>query len=268
MKDTEFYQLLMHIRPPWTVERVLIDEKEKTVTLSVAHPEGLGWPCPECGKKCPLHDPTPERVWRHLDCVGYKTFILSIREHVAKAKEEMVFDRFHIMKHANEGVDKGRRNENRELWKEGDPALKGSKYLWLHRARTLPEKHRTRFKELQALNLKTGRAYALKEGLAELWDHQSRAWAEKYRGPWHLWATHSRRKPMIEVARMIQEHLNGVMNFFTHRITNTVAERLNSKVATIQKMAYGFRNKEHFKIAVLFWCGGLQLYPGMLAPPG
>ena len=73
---------------------------------------------------------------------------------------------------------------------------------------------------------------------------------------------------MIEVARMIQEHLNGVMNFFTHRITNTVAERLNSKVATIQKMAYGFRNKEHFKIAVLFRCGDLQLYPGMPAPPG
>ena len=42
MKDTGLYQLLIHVRPPWTVERVLVDEKEKTVTLSVAHPEGLG----------------------------------------------------------------------------------------------------------------------------------------------------------------------------------------------------------------------------------
>ena len=61
---------------------------------------------------------------------------------------------------------------------------------------------------------------------------------------------------------MVKEHLYGVLNFFTHRITNAVAEGLNSKIATIQKMAYGFRNKEHFKTAVLFRCGGLDLYPG------
>lgn len=66
---------------------------------------------------------------------------------------------------------------------------------------------------------------------------------------------------MIEVADIIKNHPMGVMNFFTHRITNAVAEGLNSKIGTIQEMAYGFRNKEHFKTAVLFRCGGLQLYP-------
>lgn len=188
-------------------------------------------------------------------------FMASIMEHVPEAERKMVFDRFHIMKHANEGVDKVRKSENRELWKNEDPTLKGSKYIWLHREKTLPEKYRTRFEELQALNLKTGRAYALKEALADLWDYPSRTWAEKYRGRWHFWATHSRLKPMIEVANMIKNHLAGVMNYFTHRITNAVAEGLNSKIGTIQKMAYGFRNREHFKTAVLFRCGGLQLYP-------
>ena len=51
------------------------------------------------------------------------------------------------------------------------------------------------------------------------------------------------------------------MNFFTHRITNAVAEGLNSQIATIQKIAYGFRNKGHFRTTVLFRCGGLDLYP-------
>jgi transposase len=195
-------------------------------------------------------------------------FLASIGEHVPGAMEKMVFDRFHIMKHANEGVDQVRKRENRELWKEGDPTLKGSKYLWLYRGENLPEKHRDRFSILQALHLKTGRAYALKEALVELWGYSSLGWARKYWRRWHFWATHSRLEPMRRVATMIKDHLTGVMNYFAHRITNAVAEGLNSKIATIQKMAYGFRNKSHFRTAVLFRCGGLSLYPGTPDNPG
>ena len=195
-------------------------------------------------------------------------FIASIYEHVPSAEEKMVFDRFHIAKHANEGVDKVRKSENRERLKDGDPTLKGSTYLWLHRRATLPEQHRDRFAVLQALHLKTGRAYALKEALAELWDYQRPGWARKYWRRWYFWATHSRLEPMVRVATMIKDHLTGVMNYFGHRITNAVAEGRNSKIATIQKMAYGFRNKSHFRTAVLFRCGGLSLYPRTPDHPG
>jgi len=65
-----------------------------------------------------------------------------------------------------------------------------------------------------------------------------------------------------EVAKLIGRHLPNVLTYFTHRITNAVAEGLNSKIATVQKRACGFRNPEHFKIAVYFHCGGLNLYPG------
>ncbi len=206
-----------------------------------------------------------------IEAVGldmWEAFILSIQEHVPGAMEKMVFDRFHIMKHANEGVDKVRKSENRELLKDDDPTLKGTKYLWLYRGRNLPEKHRDRFGALMELHLRTGRAYAIKEALAELWDYQSPAWGRKYWARWHFWATHSQLKPMVEVARMVKDHLGGVLNFFRHRITNAVAEGLNSKVTTIQKMAYGFRNKDHFRTAVLFRCGGLDLYPGTPAKSG
>jgi transposase len=73
---------------------------------------------------------------------------------------------------------------------------------------------------------------------------------------------------VIEVARMIQRHLQGVLNFFAYRVTNAVAEGLNSKIQTIKKMAYGFRNREHFKTAIFFHCGGLQLYPATHGNPG
>ena len=206
-----------------------------------------------------------------IEAVGldmWDPFIASIYEHVPSAEEKMVFDRFHIAKHANEGVDKVRKSENRELGASGDPTLKGSKYLWLYRRENLPEMHRDRFAALQALRLKTGRAYALKEALAGLWDYASLGWATRYWRRWYFWATHSRLSPMIEVAQMVHDHLKGVLNFFAHRITNAVAEGLNSKIATIQKMTYGIRNRDHFRTAVLFRCGGLSLYPRTPDNPG
>jgi len=68
-------------------------------------------------------------------------------------------------------------------------------------------------------------------------------------------------QPMIDAAKLIARHLPNVLTYFKHRITNAVAEGLNSKIATVQKRACGFRNRDHFKIAIYFHCGGLDLYP-------
>ena len=121
---------------------------------------------------------------------------------------------------------------------------------------------------LQTAHLKTGRAYAIKEALRDFWAQDSERTGTAYWQWWHFWATPSRLTPVIRVARMMKDHLTGVLNYFEHRITNAVAEGLNSKIATIQKMAYGFRNKDHFRTAVLFRCGGLQLHPVTHPIPG
>jgi transposase len=66
-----------------------------------------------------------------------------------------------------------------------------------------------------------------------------------------------------------KRHLYGVLNYFSAaRITNAAAEGLNSKIQTIKKMAYGYRKREHFKTAIFFHCGGLQLYPATHGNPG
>ena len=93
-------------------------------------------------------------------------------------------------------------------------------------------------------------------------------WAERHWKRWYFWATHSRLAPVIETARLIQRHLANVMTFFAHRITNAVSEGLNSKIQTIKKMAYGFRNRDHFKTVIYFHCGGLDLYPATHTIPG
>jgi len=96
----------------------------------------------------------------------------------------------------------------------------------------------------------------LKEALAELWDCLSPGWARSYWKRWYFWATHSRLGPMERVAAMVKHHLTGVTNFLAHRNPSAVTEGLNSKITPIQKMAYGFRNKNHFRTAVPFRCGG------------
>jgi len=191
----------------------------------------------------------------------WPAYIGACRKHVPEADSKMVFDRFHIMRHVLDAVDKVRKQEHKTLLKAGDERLSRSKYLWLTNPQNMTEQARAHFADLKTAELKTARAWAIKESLRALWDYQSEAWARKFWTRWYFWATHSRLKPIIEAARLIVRHLPNVMTYFTHRITNAVAEGMNSKISTVQKRACGFRNPEHFKTAVYFHCGGLDLYP-------
>ncbi len=110
-------------------------------------------------------------------------------------------------------------------------------------------------------DLNVGRAWSIKESLRRLWSYLDLSRAKTFWKRWYFWATHSRLAPVREVAMMIKRHLTNVLTYFLHQITNAVSEGLNSKIATMQKRAYGFRNTEHFKTAIYFHCGGLDLYP-------
>jgi transposase len=191
----------------------------------------------------------------------WPAYINACQASVPQAEAKMVFDRFHIMRHVLEAVDKVRKREHKSLLSQGDTTLTKSKYLWLYSEENVPQRSREQFEAIKSRELKTARAWALKESLRQLWAYRSAGWAKRFWQRWYFWATHSRLAPMIEVAKLIARHLPNVLTYFSHRITNAVAEGLNSKIATVQKRACGYRNPEHFKIAVYFHCGGLNLYP-------
>jgi transposase len=165
----------------------------------------------------------------------WEPFVASTVAHVPDGASKIVFDRFHVMKHMLEAVDEVRKWEHGLLHAEGDETLKGTKYLWLFSEENLPEPSRERFAALRALHLKTGRAWAIKESLRDLWAYRRKGWALRHWKRWYFWATHSRLKPVVKVARMIQRHLDNVMTYFDHRITNATSEGLNSKIQTIKK---------------------------------
>lgn len=191
----------------------------------------------------------------------WPAYINACKAQVPQAEMKMVFDRFHIMQHVGNGVDRVRKQEHKALLAQGDNTLTRSKYLWLYNAENMPTAAREKFDQIKHGNLKTARAWALKESLREMWSYHSMGWAKRFWRRWYFWATHSRLAPMIEKAKLIERHLPNILTYFKHRITNAVAEGLNSKIATVQKRACGFRNRDNFKIAVYFHCGGLDLYP-------
>ena len=84
-------------------------------------------------------------------------------------------------------------------------------------------------------------------------------------GAW--WAARSQRRPIIKAAGTLRNNSKNILTYIRHRVTNAVLEGINSKIQTVKKMAYGYRNRENFKTAIYFHCGGLNLYPGTYGNP-
>ncbi|GBD97518.1 transposase [bacterium BMS3Abin06] len=174
---------------------------------------------------------------------------------------DIVHDKFHISKHLSEAVDKVRKTENRALLKAGAEDLKGTKYLWLTNPGKWTKEQKGLFKELQDKGLKVGRAWAIKEMFSDLWGYRYEKVARNFFRKWYWWATHSRLKPIANVSKMIKRHLENILTYLKHRITNAVAEGLNSKIQQIKSAARGFRNFKNYRTAILFYCGKLDMYP-------
>jgi transposase len=189
----------------------------------------------------------------------WEPFMKSAKKNAASA--DIVHDKFHIAKYLAKAVDDVRKKESRELAAEGNEILKGSKYLWLTNPGNWTPDQEMIFKILRKEELKVGRAWAIKETFSEFWDYVYEKAAENFFQRWYSWAVRSRLKPVIETAKTLKRHLAGLLTYIKHRITNAVAEGLNSKIQSIKANARGFRNFGNYRISILFHCGKLDVYP-------
>lgn len=188
-------------------------------------------------------------------------YIAATKAYVPNAEKKIVFDRFHVMKHVVDAVDKTRKQEYAIMKQNGDETLKGTKYLFLWSQENLPEWREEEFEKLREKDLKVCRAWAIKENLRHLWDYKYEAWMRKYFKQWHFWATHSRIEPIKKAAKTVKEHIDNIVTYAKHHITNALGESLNGKIEKVKRLACGYRNREHYRTAIYFHCGGLDLYP-------
>jgi transposase len=188
-------------------------------------------------------------------------YIASVREHVPEADGKIVFDKFHVAKHLGEAVDKVRRKEHKTLKAAGDDRLAGTRYDWLRNPAMMEPKDRKEFAELRNSELKTARAWALKETAMALYDYVYERPARKHFRWWHGWAgrnfthwdlgidgfTARIRDAVPEVGDDVLEPPLEHPRYLDHRFQPTTAR--------------GFRNRQNFVHAIYFHCGGLNLAP-------
>ena len=175
----------------------------------------------------------------------------------------IVYDRFHVSGYLGGAVDQVRRAEHKQLLKEGDEILTGSRYSVLRSEASRTEKHESVLEKICGRNLKTSRAWAIKESFVGFWEARNRAFAEEIFKDWYGWASRSQLKPVVKVAKMLKKHLAGLLTYFQYPITNAVSEGLNSKIQSIKASARGFRNFANYRIRILFTCGKLDLTPDL-----
>lgn len=188
-------------------------------------------------------------------------FITATQTFVPEAEKKIVFDRFHVVRYVTAAVDQVRRREHKALRLQHDERLNGTKHIWLANEENVPVARRREFAALRRADLQTGRAWAIKEAFRRFWDYHLLWRAKDYFRRWFFWATHSQLTPMIAAAKTIRAHLPNILTYFAHRVTNATAEGINSKIQMVKEMACGFRNREHYKTAIYFHCGGLDLHP-------
>jgi transposase len=188
----------------------------------------------------------------------WEPYLKVIREKCSEALH--ILDRFHIVAKMNKALDEVRAEESRRIHREGRlPVLKKSRWLLLKREENLAEEQRFRLRDLLRYNLKTVRAYLLKEAFQQLWDYHSATWAGKFLDEWCRQTMRSRIEPMKKIARSLRQHRELILNYFRAQklISSGVVEGLNNKAKVTMRKSYGFRTFHALEMALYHSLGKL-----------
>lgn len=198
---------------------------------------------------------------RSISMDMWEPFIKAIQETIEGADDKICFDRFHVAGHFGKALDKIRATEHRQLGRTGESPLTRTKYEWLRTKARNEYKDKRAFLRLTKLNLKTARAWRIKETANGLWSYSYRGAAERNWKELLGWIARCRLDPMIKVGRMVRNYLWGILNAIMLKTTNAIAESINATIQKIKYRACGFRNRARFRTAILFHKGGLSLLP-------
>ena len=165
----------------------------------------------------------------------------------------ILFDKFHVMKHLGEALDKIRKAEYARLEGKQRHFIKGQKYTLLSHPQNLTGTARKNLKLLLAANKRLNTAYLLKESFGQLWDYNREAWARKFFENWRASLKWQRLKPYEKFAEMIERHWDGIAAYCKpeNKVSLGFVEGLNNKIRVMQRRAYGLRDEEYLRLKVL-----------------
>lgn len=179
----------------------------------------------------------------------WKPYLQLIKKHCTNALN--ILDRFHVVAKLNVAIDEVRASEARRMAEDGyEPVLKKSRWCLLKRRENLTDKQRVKLRDLLGYNLKSVRAYLLKECFQQFWDYDSPTWAGKFLDQWCMGVMRSRLDPLKKFARTVRNHRELLLNYFRARkaFSSGIIEGLNNKAKVTMRKAYGYRT---FRMAEL-----------------
>lgn len=174
-------------------------------------------------------------------CVDmWEPFRLSLEQWVPQCR--IVYDKFHILQHANRAVDEVRRAE---FFRKGGAAreiVKGKRWLLLSRWVHLNTDKKRQLNDLFALNRRVMKAYLLKESLERLWSYSYEGAMLRYLKSWVEQLRWQRLKPMEKLARMLLDHVEGILNYCRTKVPLGVVEAVNGNIKALLRRGRGYQD--------------------------
>jgi transposase len=165
----------------------------------------------------------------------------------------ILFDKFHVLRHLSEALDKVRKSEYARLTGEDRRFIKGQKYALLAHPENLTQNGRRTLKLLLSANRRLNTAYVLKEQFGQMWSYQREGWARRFFENWRDSLRWQRLKPYQKFAEMIERHWDGIAAYCKpeNKVALGFVEGLNNKIRVIQRRAYGLRDEEYLRLKIL-----------------
>lgn len=166
---------------------------------------------------------------------------------------QVVYDKFHIMRHLNDALDEVRRSEYKRLRGKERDFIKGQRYTLLSHQANLSLEGRRGLTKLLKANKRLNTAYLLKESFGQLWDYNSPIWALKFFEKWCDSLKWQRLEPFEKFARMVERHWDGIASYANpnNKVSLGMVEGLNNKIRVLQRKAYGYRDEDYLQLKII-----------------
>lgn len=223
---------------------IFMDLQEKNVIHVTKGKDSSTWG--ECKKHLESHGGSAKEV-SEVSMDMSPAFIKGATEYFPNAS--ITFDKFHVVQSVNKAVDSVRRDE-----RKSSADLKNTRYMWLKNEKNLTKSQKENFDRLKDSDLDTAKAYRMRIGLQEIYNYPSDI------GPialkdWIQWGLRCQLKPMVDVAKMLHKHYDGVVQWFSSKLNNGLLEGINSLFQGAKRKARGYRSDKNI-IAMIYLLAG------------
>ena len=177
---------------------------------------------------------------------------------------QVVFDKFHVIAQANQTVDQVRRAELRLDNEEARAALRQTRWLWRKNPQDLSPQEQTRLAGINK-SLCTAKAYQMRLVLQDIYRSPNATIAQWRLRVWCRWVRWVARhklwvfKPMVRMAQMVEDHLQGILAHWKWGLTNAFMEGLNSVFSAVKRKARGYRSSVYLITILYLVAGKLRL---------